>query len=58
MIHERTLKKKAGTKIKNWNFRGTKIRRKILKALKIKFSIFRGTKNLLNPKLNNSYQVL
>jgi hypothetical protein len=47
MINE-LLKKKAGTKIENWNFRGHKIRRKIL-GLKMKFIKFRGTKNLFNP---------
>jgi hypothetical protein len=49
MIHE--LFQKTKTKIENGNFRATKIRRKILEALKMKFVIFRGTKNLFNPKI-------
>jgi hypothetical protein len=48
MIHE--LLKKAGIKIENWKFRGTKIRRNFLEGLKVKFGIFRGIKNIFNPK--------
>jgi hypothetical protein len=44
--YTRTLKKKAGTKNENWNFRETKIQRKILEGLKMKFIIFKGTKNI------------
>jgi hypothetical protein len=40
--------KKKWTKIENWNFRMIKIRRKSLEGLKMKFIIFRGTKNLFN----------
>jgi hypothetical protein len=40
--------KKTWTKIENRKFRETKFRKKFLKGLKIKFDIFRRTKNIFS----------
>jgi hypothetical protein len=39
------------TKIENWKFREAKIRRNFLKGLKVKFGIFRGTKDIFNSRM-------
>jgi hypothetical protein len=41
--------KKIRNKIKNRQFREIKVRKKFLKGLKIKFNIFRTTKNIFIP---------